>query len=88
MKATNIAATIGPPALTTVLRMALPLIPELTVREQTGVQRSASARRTDEADHVLGTSYHARYFMRQASDRSCSRRQDTTARGMSIYRIA
>ena len=34
MKAASIAATMGPPALTTDLRMALPLIPELIVREQ------------------------------------------------------
>src|SRR4029450_583885 len=53
MKATNIATTTGPPALTAVLRMALLLILELPVREQTGVQRSASARQTDEADHIL-----------------------------------
>jgi hypothetical protein len=35
MKITSIAATTGPPANTTVLRMTLPLIPELTIREQT-----------------------------------------------------
>jgi hypothetical protein len=42
----------------------------LTIRVQTGLRRSASTRLTDEADHVLRTSYHARYFVRQASDQS------------------
>jgi hypothetical protein len=38
MKAASITATTGPPALTTVYASALPLIPELIFREQTGVK--------------------------------------------------
>ena len=60
MKTTSIAATMGPPALTTALRMALPLIPELIVREQ-----RASGDLLPDADlrkptRSLGPSYHAR----------------------------
>jgi hypothetical protein len=38
MKAASMAATTAPPALTTVLRPALPLIPELIFREQAGIK--------------------------------------------------